>query len=96
MTLHKYLLFIFLLLSTLTFSQSNGYRAEKEKINDLVHTKLNVSFDIPNSKLKGEAWVTLTPHFLPSSKVTLDAKGMNIHSVMSFVSALNGASDSSA
>jgi aminopeptidase N len=81
MALNKYLSFIFFFLSIFSFSQSNSYRAEKEKINDLVHTKLNVSFDIPNSKLHGEAWITLTPHFLPSSKVTLDAKGMLIHSV---------------
>ena len=81
MTLKKYLLFILFLLSISSFSQSNAYRAEKEKINDLVHTKLNLSFDIPNSKLNGEAWITLTPHFLPSSKVVLDAKGMLIHSV---------------
>ncbi len=81
MTLNRFLPFLIFFISICTFSQSNVYRAEKEKINNLVHTKLDVRFDIPNSILKGEAWITLTPHFFPSSKVTLDAKGMIIHSV---------------
>ena len=35
------------------------YQAEREKINDLVHTKLKVSFDFAKSQMAGEAWVTL-------------------------------------
>ncbi len=62
-------------------AQSNQYKGEREKINDLVHTKLDVKFDIPNSLLFGKAWVTLTPHFKPTSKVSLDAKGMLIKEV---------------
>jgi aminopeptidase N len=62
-------------------AQSNQYRAEKQKVNNLVHTKLDVKFDIPNSLLYGEAELTLTPHFESVSKITLDAKGMLIHSV---------------
>ena len=62
-------------------AQTNEYRSEREKINDLVHTKLDVRFDIPNSLLHGEAKLTLTPHFKQVSKVTLDAKGMLIHNV---------------
>lgn len=62
-------------------AQSSQYKSERDKINNLVHTKLDVKFDIPNSLLHGEAWITLTPHFNSTSKVTLDAKGMLIHSV---------------
>ncbi len=64
-----------------TFAQSGTYKAEKEKTTNLVHTKLKVSFDIPNSLLFGEAWITATPHFNSVDKITLDAKGMIIHEV---------------
>ncbi|MBJ2174371.1 M1 family peptidase [Aureibaculum sp. A20] len=57
------------------------YQAEREKINDLVHTKLKVSFDFAKSQMAGEAWITLKPHFYPVQSVTLDAKGMLIHKV---------------
>ena len=59
------------------------YRAEREKLSDLVHTKLNVSFDYQNSQLNGEAWITLTPHFYEISELELDAKAMLIHKISS-------------
>ena len=59
------------------------YRAEREKINDLVHTKLKVSFDFEKSQMPGEAWITLTPHFYHVSDLELDAKAMLIHKVTS-------------
>lgn len=57
------------------------YRAEREKINDLVHTKLKVSFDYDQRHLLGEAWITLEPHFYKVSELELDAKAMLIHKV---------------
>lgn len=57
------------------------YRATPTKINDLVHTKLDVSFDYAKRYLYGKAWLTLTPHFYPTDTLTLDAKGMDIKSV---------------
>ncbi len=57
------------------------YRAENEKINDLVHTKLKVSFDYAKRQLNGEAWVTLEPHFYNVAELELDAKAMLIHKV---------------
>ncbi len=59
------------------------YRAEREKVSDLVHTKLKVSFDFENSQMAGEAWITLTPHFYNVSDLELDAKAMLIHSITS-------------
>ena len=59
------------------------YRAEREKVNDLVHTKLKVSFDFEKSQMPGEAWITLTPHFYHVSDLELDAKAMLIHKVSS-------------
>ena len=78
---NKIAIIIFLFFSFYTSAQSGVYKAEREKINDLVDTKLNLKFDIPNSLMSGEAWITLTPHFYETSKVTLDAKGMLIHEV---------------
>ena len=80
----RYLKLIFLVsfLTLLTVNaQENPYRASREKINDLVHTKLKVQFDFENSQMPAEAWVTLTPHFYPVQEVTLDAKAMLIEKV---------------
>ncbi len=65
-------------------NQSNKmeiYRAEAEKINSLVHTKLDLKFDYQKEHVNGEAWITLKPHFYETSKLTLDAKAMLIHDV---------------
>ncbi|PHR72913.1 MAG: peptidase M1 [Lutibacter sp.] len=81
MNINKLIVAFIFSFSLFANAQSSQYKSEKDKINDLVHTKLDVKFDIPNSLLFGEAWLTLTPHFSPTSKVTLDAKGMLIHEV---------------
>ena len=57
------------------------YRASAERKNDLLHTKLNVSFDLENQFLYGEAWLTLKPFFYATNQVELDAKGMEIEKV---------------
>ena len=57
------------------------YRATAEKINDLVHTKLDARFDYGKSQLNGKVWITLKPHFYPTDSLALDAKGMDIHQV---------------
>lgn len=57
------------------------YRASPAKVNDLVHTKLDVRFDYAKKYLYGKAWITLKPHFYPTDSLTLDAKGMDIKQV---------------
>jgi aminopeptidase N len=57
------------------------YRAVPEKINNLVHTKLNASFDYAKSRLNGNVWITLKPHFYATDSLQLDAKGMDIKQV---------------
>jgi aminopeptidase N len=57
------------------------YRASAPKINDLVHTKLDVKFDYAKSYMYGKEWVTLVPHFYPTDTLSLDAKGMDIHKI---------------
>ena len=84
------LLFGFLLLGILgTQAQETSeattittdYRGEREKVNDLVHTRLKVSFDFSKRHLLGEAWITLEPHFYDLNELELDAKAMLIHKV---------------
>jgi len=86
MKLQRLFFVIILLLSCFSvFSQiqdpSTLYRKEREKINDLIHTKLKVSFNFENKELNGQEWVTLQPHFYKTKEVVLDAKAMIIHAV---------------
>jgi len=57
------------------------YRATSTRINDLVHTKLDVRFDYDNAWMYGKEWLTLKPHFYPTDSLTLDAKGMEVKEV---------------
>ena len=57
------------------------YRASATKINDLVHTKLDVRFDYAKRHMPGKAWITLKPHAYPTDSLRLDAKGMDINTV---------------
>jgi aminopeptidase N len=57
------------------------YRESYTRVNDLVHTKLDVKFDYDKSWMYGKEWVTLTPHFYATDSVLLDAKGMDIKEV---------------
>ena len=86
-----FLTFAFCGAATMAFSQDEHqatdtawkhiYRGTYPRINDLVHTKLAVSFDYNRQWLYGEEWVTLQPHFYPTDSLTLDAKGMDIKEI---------------
>ncbi|TYP99194.1 aminopeptidase N [Tenacibaculum adriaticum] len=77
-----FLSLIVALLTTITFAQTSPeYRAERDKIHDLVHTKLKVDFNFQEQTMNGEEWVTIKSHFYPQEKVILDAKGMLMHKV---------------
>ena len=88
-----YLIGLFLFVATTIFAQqendndlSSGqdtswkqdYRGSYPRINDLVHTKLDVRFDYQKQWMYGKEWVTLQPHFYPTDTLTLDAKGIEI------------------
>ena len=92
----KKIFLVFLFLSSLTTikaQQNNAddatddsswthiYRGTYPKINNLVHTKLDVSFDYDKQWLYGKEWVTLQPHFYKTDSLTLDAKGMEIKEI---------------
>lgn len=57
------------------------YRETATKINDLIHTKLEVVPDFNKSYLYGKAWLTLKPHFYQTDSLNLDAKGMEIKKI---------------
>jgi aminopeptidase N len=57
------------------------YNATRTQFTDLIHTKLEVSFDWQKSWMYGKATITAKPHFYASDSLFLDAKGMEIKTV---------------
>lgn len=57
------------------------YHESPKRINDLLHTQLEVSFDWNKQHLLGKAHLTLKPYFNPQKLVVLDAKGFDIHEI---------------
>jgi len=85
----RFLFYLLLAVTTYTATAQPGpakadtswkkvYRETYPRINDLVHTKLDVKFDFSKSYMYGKAWITLKPHFYPTDSLRLDAKGMDI------------------
>jgi len=91
MLMRKLVIGILILCSLASFAQMQDsikpegwekmYRASATKINDLVHTRLDVSFDYSKSWMYGKAWITLHPHFYATDSLNLDAKRMEIKEV---------------
>jgi aminopeptidase N len=87
----KTLIFLMLAVCSVAYSQKQDtalqnawkkiYRATPTRTNDLVHTKLDVKFDIPKARMYGKAWITVHPHFYPTDSLILDAKKMEIDEV---------------
>ena len=57
------------------------YRAAARRVNDLVHTRLDLRFDYAKRYAYGQEWVTLKPHGYATDSLRLDAKGMDIKQV---------------
>jgi len=57
------------------------YQASATCVNDIIHTKLDVSFDWKKQYLYGKATITIKPYFYPTSTLQLDARGMEIKEV---------------
>lgn len=57
------------------------YQASATRLNDIMHTKLEVSFDWSKQYMYGKATITAIPHFYPQSALVLDARGMEIREV---------------
>jgi aminopeptidase N len=59
----------------------NVYRGSYEKLTDIIHTNLDVSFNWDSAFVYGVAEITAQPYFYPSNKLVLDGKGFKIHTV---------------
>ncbi|WP_233188593.1 M1 family metallopeptidase [Tenacibaculum sp. SG-28] len=82
MTSRKISVLFFLFFIPIHFIQSqHSYKAAKDIVNSLVHTKLKVGFNFEEKTLQGEEWVTLKPHFYDTKTLELDAKAMLIHEI---------------
>ena len=57
------------------------YRASEKRIVDIIHTKLEVSFDWDSTFLFGKATIDFHPYFYPTDSILLDAKGFKIKEV---------------
>jgi aminopeptidase N len=57
------------------------YQESSPRINDLIHTKLDVSFDWSKQYMYGKATITAKPYFYPTSSLVLDARGMEIKEI---------------
>ena len=65
----------------ITPEEPKVYQAAETRVNDLIHTKLEVSFDWDSTFLYGKAYLTFSPYFYPVDSLTLDAKGFQLHEV---------------
>ena len=57
------------------------YQASATRYHDLIHTKLNISFDWEKQYVLGEAELTLKPYFYSTDELVLDAKVFDIHRI---------------
>ncbi len=57
------------------------YQGSYSRINDLLHTKLEVIFNWEKQQLNGKATLSFKPYFYPTDSLTLDAKGFDIHEI---------------
>ena len=57
------------------------YEGSRERKFDLLHTSLDLKFDLDSQWVLGNAWVTLTPYFFEQDTLELDAKDFDIHEV---------------
>ena len=57
------------------------YQGSYPKITDIIHTKLDLSFNWDSTFVYGKAYILAKPYFYPESKVVLNAKGFKINEV---------------
>lgn len=57
------------------------YQASATRINDILHTKLDVNFDWEKQYLYGKATIKIKPYFYPTSVLQLNARGMELKEI---------------
>jgi aminopeptidase N len=58
-----------------------NYNPSYRRVNDLIHTKLELKFDWEEESVIGQAFLTLAPLFYPTDSVVLDAKDFDISAI---------------
>lgn len=58
-----------------------SYKPSKDKLWDLVHTRLEIEPDWSKQQLPGLALLKLKPYYYPQNELVLDAKKFEIHSI---------------
>lgn len=61
--------------------QLPAYNASRTQYNDLLHTRLYLSFNWEKEQVMGKADLKLKPYFYATDQLTLDAKGFEIKSI---------------
>lgn len=61
--------------------QAAEYRPSYKKVLDILHTRLEISFNWDSSFAYGKAILTCKPYFYPLSEAVIDAKGFRINEV---------------
>jgi aminopeptidase N len=57
------------------------YNASERKVNDLIHTRLDITLDWEKQQLNGQATLEFKPYFYATDRLLLDAKGFDLHKV---------------
>lgn len=57
------------------------YRETPKRVNDILHTKLDLKFDIPKAEVQGKATITFKPYFYNVNHIELNAVGFQINKV---------------
>lgn len=57
------------------------YQASATRVNDIIHTRLDVRFDWSKAWMYGKATITAKPYFYPVSSIELDGLGFDIAEV---------------
>jgi aminopeptidase N len=57
------------------------YHGSETRINDIIHTKLEVKFNWAKQYMYGKAVITAKPYFYGTNKISLNARGMDINEV---------------
>lgn len=61
--------------------QEPEYQPSAKRVNDLLHTKLEISFNYEKQHVYGKATLTFKPYFYTTNTLVLDAKGFDIHTI---------------
>jgi len=71
-----------IVLDTLLVEENKAsYNPSEKRINDLLHTKIDIRFDWKKQWAYGKANLTLKPYFYPTQSLQLDAKGFELKEI---------------